>query len=70
MKKLFRIKNQESMIGGVCQGLSEYLDIDVSILRIIFAVSIFTPIPIIIVYVLMWIIIPKKTIETAYVISE
>jgi len=58
MKKLFRAKY--SSIGGVCQGLSNYFNIDESIIIIIFIVLIFTPFPIIMTYLLMWITIPKE----------
>ena len=58
MKKLFRAKY--STLGGVCQGLSNYFNIDESIIRIIFIVLIFTPFPIIMTYLLMWITIPKE----------
>ena len=58
MKKLFRAKY--STFGGVCKGLSNYFNIDESIIRIIFIVLIFTPFPIIMTYLLMWIIIPKE----------
>jgi phage shock protein PspC (stress-responsive transcriptional regulator) len=58
MKKLFRAKY--STFGGVCQGLSNYFNIDESIIRIIFIVLIFTPFPIIMTYLLMWITIPKE----------
>ena len=58
MKKLFRAKY--SSIGGVCQGLSNYFNIDESIIRIIFVVLVFTPFPIIITYLFMWMIIPLK----------
>ena len=58
MKKLFR--GQYGTLGGVCKGLSNYFNIDESIIRIIFIVLIFTPFPIIMTYLLMWIIIPKE----------
>lgn len=60
MKKLFRIKNEDSMLGGVCLGLAEYFDMDVTLMRIIFALLFFTPIPIVILYVIMWIVMPVK----------
>jgi phage shock protein C len=34
-KKLYRSLNQR-MLGGVCGGLAEYFDIDVSLVRLIF----------------------------------
>ena len=59
MKKLFRDNN--GMLGGICQGLSNYFHIDESIIRIIFIVLFFTPFPITLTYLLMWIIIPKES---------
>lgn len=61
MKKLERPSN--SAIAGVCKGLSEYFNIDESIIRIIFVALIFTPFPIIITYLLMWLIIPSERYE-------
>jgi phage shock protein PspC (stress-responsive transcriptional regulator) len=48
---------------GVCKGLSEYFNIDESIIRIIFVALVFTPFPIIITYLLMWMIIPLERYE-------
>jgi phage shock protein C len=58
MKKLYRSRDKN--IGGVCAGLAEYLDIDETIVRLIFAGTIFTPFPIITIYIVCWIIIPKS----------
>ncbi len=33
-KKLYRIR-QGKMLGGVCMGLSQYLDIDVNVIRLL-----------------------------------
>jgi len=46
------------MIDGVCGGIAEYLDVDVSIVRIIFVVSLFTSIPFW-VYIVLAIVIPR-----------
>ena len=61
MKKLYRTTN--GTIGGVCKGLSEYFNIDESIIRIIFVALTFTPFPIIITYLFMWMIIPLEDYE-------
>jgi|LakMenE01Jun11ns_1017448.scaffolds.fasta_scaffold9676681_2 phage shock protein PspC (stress-responsive transcriptional regulator) len=58
MKKLYRPIDGE--VGGVCKGLSEYFNIDESIIRIIFVALFFTPFPIVITYLLMWIIVPLE----------
>jgi phage shock protein C len=64
MKKLFRAKY--GSIGGVCGGLSNYFKIDESIIKIIFIVLIFTPFPIILTYLLMWMLIPKENDKDDY----
>ena len=61
MKKLSR--SYQSVIGGVCKGLSNYFNIDESIIRIIFVALIFTSFPIIITYLFMWMIIPSERYE-------
>ncbi|WP_367914393.1 PspC domain-containing protein [Leadbetterella sp. DM7] len=60
MKKLFRIKGEGSMLGGVCAGLAEYFDIDVTIIRLLFVIALVTPVPAFIPYLVMWIIMPVK----------
>jgi phage shock protein C len=63
MKKLNRIKNHESFLGGVLLGVSEYLDVDVTILRILAVAAFFSPVPIVITYLICWAIIPVKPQE-------
>ena len=58
MKKLFRKRN--SKFAGICSGLADYLGIDESVVKVIFIVSIFTPIPIIFTYLVLWMVIPKE----------
>jgi phage shock protein PspC (stress-responsive transcriptional regulator) len=57
-KRLYR-DEENSALGGVCSGLGNYFDIDPIIIRIIFVITIFFggfgPI----VYILLWIIVPK-----------
>jgi len=48
------------MLGGVCSGLAEYLNVDVTIVRLIWAVSIFFGGFGVIAYIIAWIIIPEK----------
>jgi phage shock protein C len=58
-----RLKRPHGEIAGVCKGLSEYFNIDESIIRIMFVALVFTPFPIIITYLLMWMIIPLERYE-------
>jgi len=60
-KRLHRSLSQK-MIAGVCGGLAEYFDIDVSLVRLVFvAISIASAlIPMFIFYVVAWIVIPSQ----------
>jgi len=58
MKNLYRANS--STVSGVCKGLSKYFIVDESLIRIIFVALIFTPFPIIITYLFMWMIIPLE----------
>ena len=60
-KKLSRTINNEKMLFGVCGGLAKYFGVDVTLIRILWAVlTIFgfgTPI---LVYAIMTVIMPKE----------
>jgi len=59
-KKLYRSK-KERMIGGVCGGIGEFLEIDPTVVRVIWAFLTILSIGVgIIAYILAWIIIPEK----------
>lgn len=60
MKKLYR--SSSGIIGGVCEGLGNYFNIDGTLIKILFIILLFTPFPIILTYLLLWISIPKESI--------
>jgi len=62
-KRLYRSRD-EKMLGGVCGGLAEYLNLDPSIVRLIFVVMFFAGCSGFLVYLIMWIITPLEP-ETA-----
>lgn len=58
-KKLFR-STSDKMIGGVCGGLAQYLEMDATIVRVISAVVIvFTNGVGLLAYILGWILLPE-----------
>jgi phage shock protein C len=60
MKQLYRSKNNR-MLGGVCAGLGEHLDVDPTVIRLIWAVvSVLSIGTGIFIYILAWIIIPEE----------
>ena len=60
MKRLYRSR-KDRMLGGVCAGLGEHLDVDPTVIRLVWVVL--TAISMgmgILVYILAWIIIPEE----------
>jgi phage shock protein PspC (stress-responsive transcriptional regulator) len=58
-KKLYRSR-KNSMIGGVCGGLGEYLNVDPTIMRLVAVLLIFADGIGLIAYIIAWIIIPRN----------
>ncbi|GAB2694410.1 hypothetical protein GCM10027037_17400 [Mucilaginibacter koreensis] len=59
-KRLYR-DEQHKTIGGVCAGLAEYLNTDVSIIRVLFLLSfVFGHGAGFLLYIVMWIVLPKR----------
>lgn len=65
-EKLHRIKNGNTVLGGVALGLGKHFSIDPVIIRVVFAILFFTPVPIFIAYVILWIILPVNSYEYAF----
>jgi phage shock protein C len=61
MKKLYRSR-KDRKIAGICGGLAEYFHIDATIIRLaaVFLCFITGIAPLILVYLISWIIIPEK----------
>lgn len=60
-KKLYRSR-KDKMIGGVAGGLAEYFDIDPTLVRIIFIVTLFIGGGGFLAYIILWIVIPEEPI--------
>jgi phage shock protein C len=58
-KKLYRDEHRKS-IGGVCAGLAEYFGVDVSVVRVIFVLSVLLKGIGLLPYIVLWIVLPKK----------
>lgn len=59
-RRLFR-DTESSYIGGVCSGLSNYFGIDVTLIRLVWAIAILLGGVGLFLYIVLWIIIPKAT---------
>ena len=58
MKKLHLSSNKK--LAGVCGGIAEYLEIDPTIIRILWAIAIFIFGTGVLAYILAWAIIPRS----------
>jgi len=59
MKRLYRSKN-DRILGGVCAGLGQHLDLDPNVIRLIWAAVTVLSFGVgVIVYILAWILIPE-----------
>lgn len=58
-RKLARSHNR--MIAGVCSGIAEYFDWDITMVRIVYVLlSFFTAFAGVIVYLILWLVMPDK----------
>ena len=59
-KRLTRSRS-DRMLAGVCGGIADYLIVDPTVVRLVFALATFFTVvfPGIIIYLVMWIIVPK-----------
>mgnify|MGYP000415694191 CR=1 FL=1 len=52
--------NVQKMLGGVAAGLANYLDLDPTIVRVLLAIGFFSPVPVVIIYIILWIVMPAE----------
>ena len=68
-KRLYRSKT-DRMLGGVCGGLGEYLGIGPTFIRLFFFVMVFGGGAGFWIYVLLWILVPERGVETSKDIGD
>ncbi|MCX6814228.1 MAG: PspC domain-containing protein [Candidatus Aenigmarchaeota archaeon] len=59
IRRLYR-SGKDSILGGVCGGVAEYLGVDPVIIRLLWVISIFAWGFGILAYIIAWIIIPRN----------
>lgn len=59
-KKLYRAREENSYIGGVCAGVAEYFDIDPTLVRLFFLFIVLMRGTGLVAYIIAWIVIPRK----------
>lgn len=57
MKQLYR-DEFNGMLGGVCSGISNHMNIDVSLIRILFFIFLFISPITLLIYLILWVVLP------------
>ena len=57
-KKLYR-SSREKMLGGVAGGLAEYFDVDPTIVRLVFVLTVLAGGVGVLAYIIMWVVVPQ-----------
>ncbi|MBQ4192369.1 MAG: PspC domain-containing protein, partial [Bacteroidales bacterium] len=57
-RKLFR-DPENARIAGVCAGLAQYFDVDITLVRVLMLVALFAGSAGFWIYVILWIVVPK-----------
>ncbi len=58
-RRLYR-SDTDKMLGGVCGGLAQYLDVDPTVIRLIFVLAALLGGHGILVYLILWLIMPPE----------
>ncbi len=66
MEKKLKRNQQEKMIAGVCAGLADYFDVDVTWVRIVFVLAVFAGMSGVLAYIILWIAVPSATYRDNY----
>ena len=59
-RKRMRRNTSDRWIAGVCSGIADYFGIDATLVRILFVASILLPGPQVLLYLVLWLVIPKR----------
>ncbi len=60
IKKLYRAKEKDSIIAGVCAGVANYFNIDPTLVRLIWVAFSLAYGGGILAYILFWIVVPRR----------
>ena len=60
-KRLTRSR-KDRMLAGICGGIADYMAVDPTVVRLIFALATFFTVlfPGVLIYLIMWIVVPKE----------
>ncbi len=60
-RKTLMRSRRDRKIAGVCAGLAEYFDMDVTLMRVLWVAVLFIPpAPALLAYIILWIVVPEE----------
>jgi phage shock protein C len=70
-KRLMR-SSTDVKIAGVCAGFAEYMDLDVTLVRLLWAILTIMPVPVlgVVAYIVSWIVMPIAPLPVPHVAPE
>jgi phage shock protein C len=63
-RRLYRSRTNRKL-AGVCGGLAQYFNLDATLIRVLFVVLALLGGPGLVIYLLMWILVPEKPLGAA-----
>jgi phage shock protein PspC (stress-responsive transcriptional regulator) len=61
IKRLYRVSERDSMVGGVCAGIADYFSVDPTLIRLAWVLmTVFSFGTGVLGYFVMWIIMPRR----------
>jgi phage shock protein PspC (stress-responsive transcriptional regulator) len=69
MKKVYRARHNR-MVAGVCMGLSDYFDVDVTLVRLVWVLAVLFGGSGLLAYLIAWIIIPEEPLVDGHIIES
>jgi phage shock protein C len=69
-KRLIRLRSNRK-VAGVCAGFAEYFDLDITLVRVVWLISVFLGVGLsLIAYVIAWIVIPEEPLSLAAPVAQ
>jgi phage shock protein C len=69
-KRLIRVRSNRK-VAGVCAGFAEYFDLDITLVRVVWLMSVFLGVGLsLIAYVVAWIVIPEEPLSLAAAVGQ
>ena len=63
MEKRLQLNKEYKRIAGVCAGLADYFEVDVTLVRLAFVFTVLAGFSGILAYIILWVVVPAKRVE-------